>query len=243
MIYTLFSPSEGKRPGGKGAPLHDGALLFGLAPRAKILTAYDAIANGEDLEAAQVLFGLKKASGPYRHHIYKAATMPAVARYNGVAYEYLDIATLDKDALTYLNSNLIIFSNLFGALRGGNLIPNYKVKQGNSIGGIAPDHFYKAAFNDRIDTMIDAHEILDLRAGYYDKFYKPAKPVTAMKFIKDGKVVSHWAKAYRGIVLRHLAQNRFETVDALLASEIPGLHCKEILQKRAKREAVFEIIA
>lgn len=242
MICTLFSPSEGKRPGGDEAPLHDGALLFGIAPRAEILTAYNAIANGDNLDAALALFGLKKAYDPYRHDIFKVPTMPAAMRYDGVAYDYLDITTLDKDARAYLDTNLVIFSNLFGPLRGGDLIPNYKVKQGNMIGDIAPDRFYNAAFNTKLDTMLAGCDILDLRAGYYDKFYTPATPVTTMKFIKGGKVVSHWAKAYRGIVLRHLAQHRLESIDALLASDIPGLRCKEILQKRGKHEVICEIV-
>jgi hypothetical protein len=245
MIYTLFSPSEGKRPGGEDMPLDSDMILFGLEPRKAILDTYNSIVSGSDEKEVLSLFGLKKPedAAPYLTDIYTAPTLPAVERYDGVAYEYLDYPTLDADARSYLGTHLIIFSNLFGPLRGGDRIPTYKVKQGNTIGDIAPERYYKAAFNDALDAMTNDSEILDLRAGYYDKFFKPSRPVTSMKFIKGGKVVSHWAKAYRGIVLRHLAQHRFETIDALLASEIPGLHCKELLEKRGKREAVFEIIS
>lgn len=245
MIFTLFSPSEGKRPGGIDTPLNTQNILFGLASRREILDTYNSIINGSDENEVLSLFGLKKAedAASYLADIYAAPTLPAVERYDGVAYEYLDFSSLDAAARDYLYSNLIIFSNLFGPLKGGDRIPTYKVKQGNTVGAIAPERYYKEAFNDALDTLIDGNEILDLRAGYYDKFFKPSRPVTTMKFMKEGKVVSHWAKAYRGIVLRHLARHRFETIDALLASQIPGLHCKEILEKKGKREAVFEIIS
>lgn len=244
MIYTLFSPSEGKRPGGTYPPLDAHSLLFGLDARRSILDAYNHIVTNEEPDAALALFGLKKLldASPYLHDIYSAPTMQALYRYDGVAYDYLDAESLNDDAVAFLDEYLIIFSNLFGPLRGGDRIPNYKVKQGNAIGGIAPERYYKEAFNERLDTLIGDNEILDLRAGYYDKFYKPARPVMTMKFIKDGKVVSHWAKAYRGIVLRHLAQHRFPSVDALLASDIPGLALRELLEKRNKTEVLFDIL-
>jgi len=97
-------------------------------------------------------------------------------------------------------------------------------------------------FNIPLDTLTAAGEILDLRAGYYDKFFVPSQPVTTMKFMKEGKVVSHWAKAYRGIVLRHLAKNRFASIRELLASDIPGLRISEIIEKRRKTEVVYDII-
>jgi len=244
MIFTLFSPSEGKRGGGEGPALQDDALLFGLTERRPILQAYNVIVHGTDRDAAMALFGLKKPedAAPYFLDIFTAPTLPALERYDGVAYEYLDYDSLDAAAQAYLRTNLIIFSNLFGPLRGGDRIPNYKVKQGNAVGGIAPDRFYKDTFNTALDTMTAPGEILDLRAGYYDKFFTPSQPVTTMKFIKDGKVVSHWAKAYRGIVLRHLARHRFASLRELLASDIPGLRIAEILEKRRKTEVVYDII-
>ncbi len=244
MIFTLFSPSEGKRDGGDESPIEEESLLFGPADRKPILDMYNTIVTNDDLDTKLSLFGLKKPedAAPYIIDIYAAPTMTAVRRYDGVAYDYLDYDTLEVAAQRYLHEQLLIFSNLFGVLRGGDSIPNYKVKQGNAVGDIVPERFYKERFGDRLDEYIAENELLDLRAGYYEKFYKPAQPVTTMKFVKNGKVVSHWAKAYRGIVLRHLAQHRFETVEALLASDIPGLRIKEILEKKNKREVVYDII-
>jgi uncharacterized protein len=244
MIFTLFSPSEGKRDGGTLPALGSETLLFGLGPRQALLDAYRSLVDGADRSAALALFGLKKPedAAPYFLDIFTAPTLPACERYDGVAYDYLDLASLDEAAKTYLREHLIIFSNLFGPLRGGDRIPNYKVKQGNAVGDFAPERYYREAFNMQLDAMTADGEILDLRAGYYEKFFKPSQPVTTMKFIKDGRVVSHWAKAYRGIVLRHIARHRFGSVRELLASDIPGLRLREILEKRAKTEVVYDIL-
>ncbi|MDX1294644.1 MAG: peroxide stress protein YaaA, partial [Sulfurimonadaceae bacterium] len=84
--------------------------------------------------------------------------------------------------------------------------------------------------------------VLDLRAGYYDKFYKPSQPFTTLKFIKGGKVVSHWAKAYRGTVLRQLALNSVDSLDDFMKLEIEGLMVKEIKKVKNKTEIVFDIV-
>ena len=62
-----------------------------------------------------------------------------------------------------------------------------------------------------------------------------------MKFIKNGKVVSHWAKAYRGKVLRKLSQVQPNTIEEFENINFEGLHVEEILVKKLKREYIFKI--
>ncbi len=242
MLYTLFSPAESKHSGGKENPLSD--LLFGLSPRETILNRYNEIINSGDIETIKALFGIKKETDivPYLGNLFSTPTMCAIERYNGVAYEYLDFPSFSSDTQTYLKNHTLIFSNLYGVVMGGDKIANYKVKQGNSIGEIAPDKFYGQLLKDKLDTLLDSQEILDLRAGYYDKFYKISQPYTTLKFIKEGKVVSHWAKAYRGIVLRNLATHRIESLDDFMKMEIDGLMVKEIKTIKNKTEIVFDIV-
>ena len=242
MLYTLFSPSEGKHHGGDGAPLD--TLLFGLAPRRGILETYDAVVNSGDTEAVKALFGYKRAEdcAPYLGRLFDTPTMPAVERYDGVAYDYLDVASLPKEAMAYLKEHTVIFSNLYGPVMGGDMIADYKVKQGNAVGGIEPDLYYKKAFSDALDALLSGHDILDLRAGYYDRFYKPSAPFTTLKFMKEGKVVSHWAKAYRGTVLRQLALHGVDSLEAFMKLEIEGLIVNEIKKMKLKTEIVFDIV-
>lgn len=86
------------------------------------------------------------------------------------------------------------------------------------------------------------HEILDLRAGYYDKFYKTKERYTTLKFLKNGKTVSHWAKAYRGIVLREIALNNITTLDEFIALDIKNLQVKEIKTIKNKTEIIYDIL-
>ena len=116
------------------------------------------------------------------------------------------------------------------------------VSKGNKIGDMLPERFYKEAFTQQLDTLLQEHDLLDLRAGYYDKFYKVTKPYTTLKFIKNGKVVSHWAKAYRGIVLRHLAQHNIASLKSFMAIEIQGLIILEIKKIKHKTEIVYDIV-
>jgi len=242
MLYTLFSPSEGKNRGGQSHKESD--ILFGYAPRQEILTSYNTIVNSGDMEAIKRLFGIKKESDidPYIQDVFTAAKLPAIERYSGVAFEYLDYSSLSEEARSYLKRQVIIFSNLYGSILGGDMIANYKVKQGNSIGEIAPEKFYKERFSYQLDLQLMQHQILDLRAGYYDKFYKSKQEYTTLKFLKGGKSVSHWAKAYRGIVLRTLAQHQVDSIEDFMKLEIETLKVEEIKQIKNRREIVYSIL-
>ncbi len=243
MLYTLFSPSEGKRVGGD-MPTEESDILFGYTARREILTAYNTIVNSGEMAALKALFGIKKESDitPYIEDLFTAPKMAAIERYSGVAFDYLDIMSLDAEAQAYLKKQVIIFSNLYGPILGGDKIANYKVKQGNSIGSIAPEKFYNDRFSYQLDLLLMDHEILDLRAGYYDKFYKTKQEYTTLKFLKGGKTVSHWAKAYRGIVLRTLAQHQVDTIDDFMKLEIEKLQVEEIRKVKNKTEIIYSII-
>jgi len=240
MLKILFSPAEGKNSGGDEEKKE---LLGSNDARADILNEYNNIIKGENEEDIKNLFGFKKFSDceAYINDIYSSGLMCAIERYQGVAYEYLDMKSLNIDEKEYLKNSTIIFSNLYGPLLGGDPIANYKVKQGNNIGAITPDKFYKERFSYQLDLYLGDSEILDLRAGYYDKFYKVNKPYTTLKFLKDGKTVSHWAKAYRGVVLRELAKHNISSLEQFKSLEIPNLSIHEIKVIKNKTEIVYNI--
>ena len=241
MLKILFSPSEGKRSGGNATPKD----IFGaLNARDEILKAYNDIVLSQNEEDIKRLFGFKKFSEcqPYICNVFDSPLMMAAERYQGVAYDYLKYSELDTAAQNYLQKNLIIFSNLYGPVLGGDPIANYKVKQGNSIGDIAPEKFYKERFSYQLDLYLASDEILDLRAGYYDKFYKSTKPYTTLKFLKNGKTVSHWAKAYRGIVLREIAKHNITTMQEFMKLEIDTLCVQEIKIIKNKTEIIYNIV-
>lgn len=121
-------------------------------------------------------------------------------------------------------------------------IPDYKLKQGETFNNLKIEKFYMDNFSKVIDEYLKDEDIIDLRAGFYEKFYKIEKPYVTMKFIKDGKVVSHWAKAYRGIILKLLAQNSISSIEELMSMQIENLKIEEIKKQKLKTEIVYSII-
>lgn len=245
-MIILFAPSEGKREGGTLPPLNPYTLLFPeLCPKRLEVTAqYQKLVDEGNDEVLSKLFGIKdpQAFGRYKTPFEAAPAMKAIERYDGVAYGYLNYAELSSEAQHYIDSHVILFSNLFGPIRAGDSIPDYKLKQGSSLGSFAPEKFYKEHFSAALDEMIGDQEVLDIRAGFYDKFYIPKNKTTTLKFLKEGKAVSHWAKAYRGVVLREAARHRVESLQALLALDIEGLILSEIIETKKTKEIIYRIV-
>lgn len=245
-MKILLAPSESKNTGGEKAFTLQNLLFPSLLPqRTKLLHQYINILQQNDSSTLSKMFGLKKETDIQKYQkqdIIHQGTMKAIERYTGVAFDYLDYQTLEKSQKNTIDNNVIIFSNLFGAVRADDFIPDYKLKQGEAIGDIKVDKFYKTHSSKHLDAYLAEEEILDLRAGFYDKFYIPNKAYTSLKFIKEGKVVSHWAKAYRGIVLRHIAQNHIKSIDALIQLPIKGLEIKEHKTSKNKTEIIYEIL-
>ncbi len=245
LMKILLAPSETKKTGGEERFDPCSLLFESLCPaRLKLLHRYTNILQQGDSTELQTMFGLKKAEEIAYHagkDLIHEAAMKVIERYTGVAFEHLSYATLPSEAKAYLKKHLLIFSNLFGILRAGDLIPEYRLQQGKAIGEIKPEQFYRPLLKPLLDTYLEGEEILDIRAGFYDKYYKPSQPYTTLKFTKGGKVVSHWAKAYRGIVLREIAMAGIETLETFLALPIEGLSIKEIQTKGIKTEVIYAI--
>jgi cytoplasmic iron level regulating protein YaaA (DUF328/UPF0246 family) len=243
-MKILLAPSETKKSGGD-ASFHLNSLLFeSLLPhRTKLLHTYMNVLQKGDIPTLSKMFGLKKESDILAHKkdIIHELTMKAIQRYTGVAFDHLGYEKLDGQAQNYIDNHVILFSNLFGPIRASDLIPEYKLKQGEPVGEIKTEKFYHEHAAALMEEYLAEEEILDLRAGFYDKFYKPSKPYTALKFIKEGKVVSHWAKAYRGIVLREIAKADIESLEAFIKLPIEGLSIKEFQTKKNKTEIIYEI--
>lgn len=243
-MKILLAPSETKKSGGDLSFNPRNLLFEDLLPyRTKLLHTYTNVLQKGDMPTLSKMFGLKKEADILEHKkdIIHELTMKAIQRYTGVAFDYLDYEGLDPEAQAYIDSHVILFSNLFGPIRASDLIPEYRLKQGESVGDIKTEKFYNEHAAALMEAYLAEDEILDLRAGFYDKFYKPTKPYTTLKFIKEGKVVSHWAKAYRGIVLREIAKAGIDSLEAFMKLPIEGLSIKEIQTKQNKTEIIYEI--
>lgn len=244
-MIILFAPSEGKRLGGDGCSLSASSLIFSelYEKRLEVISKYEKKVRESGYDDLKELFGIKDEKEFERYKVPFDCTpsMKAIERYDGVAYDYLDYSNLDGYQQAYIDRNVILFSNLFGPIGAGDFIPDYKLKQGSTIDSMAPEKFYKKYFTDSLDAWIGDQEVLDLRAGFYDKFYTAKKTPMTLKFLKDGKVVSHWAKAYRGLVLRAIAQNNIQSLEDFRQLSIEGLTAFETIKTEKKNEIIYTI--
>ncbi len=247
MIFMkiLLAPSETKTLY-KDTNFDIDSLLFAnlLPQRKDILEKYNEIIKNNDQKEIKEMFGLKKDSdiAQYLLRIDKSSmACKAIKLYTGVAFDYLDFISLNDKEQKYIEENVIIFSNLFGPIKAGDFLPLYRLQQSKSVGEIKTDEIYRKYSSKLLDEFLKDEDILDIRAGYYDKFYLPNKNYTTLKFLKDGKVVSHWAKAYRGKVLREIATNQIENIKDFMALPIEGLSLSEIQTRKNKTEIIYKI--
>lgn len=244
-MKILFSPSETKKEGGESKVISQNHFLFSehFEKRLEILNKYNDFLKIATKEQLEKLFGTKKDDiiNKYKTDIFKSPVLKAIQRYEGVAYDYLSYNNLENNAKKYIDENVIIFSNLIGPILAKDEIPDYKLKQSETFENLKIDKFYSDNFSEALDEFLENDDILDLRAGFYEKFYTIKKPYYTMKFMKDNKVISHFAKAYRGEVLKLLAKNQIQTFEQLLDMQIPNLSIVEIKEQKLKKEIVFSI--
>jgi cytoplasmic iron level regulating protein YaaA (DUF328/UPF0246 family) len=242
-MKILLAPSETKTKGGNDNFNLDSLLFKSLSStRKQLLHKYINILQKNDFSELSKMFGLKKEHDVNYHNrdIIHELTIKAIERYTGVAFDYLNYKSLEKDSKEYIDKNVILCSNLFGFLRADDLIPEYRLKQGEAVGELKPEKLYKEQ-SYLMEEYLKDEDILDLRAGFYDKFYKPTKNYTTLKFIKEGKVVSHWAKAYRGLVLREIAKVKIDSIEEFMNLSIENLSINEIQTKKNKTEIIYTI--
>lgn len=242
-MKILFSPSESKGDISPFANNIKNELIFKelFSQREVFIDKYDEIVKSGNEAKIKKLFGLKSIKDIDTTSLFKKLTQKAILRYNGVAYKYLNHEALNKKEQDFIDKNVIIFSNLFGPILAGDKIPNYKLKQGETIDGLKPEITYHEVFKNSLDSFLENEFIIDLRAAFYENFYHVNVPYISFKFIKNGKVVSHWAKAYRGLVLRELAKFQPKHEEEFGGIKFLNLNLLEIKQLKNKKEYLFEI--
>ena len=245
-MKILFSPSEAKTAVSSNKFIDRGDFIFPnlYEKRCEILKIYDDFLQKATVEKISKLFGVKNLTDEpsLRESLFKKGAIKAVMRYDGVAYKHLDYRSLDSAAQDFIDKNTLIFSNLFGPVLAADALPEYKLKQGERIDGLNLEEFYRQNFSGEIDGWLGDDDILDLRAEFYEKFYRIRKPFATLKFLKNGKVVSHYAKAYRGIVLRQVAQNGVKNFDELCKMDIENLRLIDVKKTGPKSEFLVQIV-
>lgn len=237
-MIILLAPAETKKEGGCNNTLSKDIFFYAD----DIIDTYEKYIEDASIDELSTWFGIKKLDDvkKYKRSIKNLPTMKAIQRYTGVAFEALDYNSLDTNQKDFIDKHVLLYSNLFGMLKADDKIPEYKFKQGAILPQINQEKYYKEHLKEKLDAYL-GDEVLDLSANYYQKYYKPSANVITFKFLKNGKVVSHWAKHYRGAMVRQIAINNIDNFTALMNFNFEGLEIQEIQEKKNIKTIVMEI--
>ncbi|WP_181019528.1 YaaA family protein [Nonomuraea typhae] len=205
-MLILLPPSEGKAAEGRGPAL--GELSFPALDKARkrVRTALGRASKRRD--ALGVLGLTPGLAGELDKNLAleSAPALPAAELYTGVLYDNLGLSTLSAAERARAEESILIFSGLWGVLRPADRVPPYRLSMGVTLpvlGGLAS--FWRPPLTKELDRLPGL--VVDLRSGTYAGAWKAGDRSVAVRVFRDGKVVSHMAKATRGAVARALVRS------------------------------------
>ncbi|MFG1923914.1 YaaA family protein [Cryptosporangium sp. NPDC048952] len=211
-LTLLLPPSETKRPGGDGPALDLSTLAFPQLRdvRERVLTGLTELVGG-DPEVALKALGLtlgQRDQLALDAALQTAPTSPALFRYTGVLYDAFDPAGLTPAQRKRAADRVVITSALFGAVRGGDLIPAYRFSAGARLPGLGTlGALWKPVLGPALAELPGL--VVDLRSGAYMQLgpVPGAITVRVLYVAPDGSrsVVSHFNKHAKGLLTRALA--------------------------------------
>lgn len=198
---VLLAPSEDKAKGG-----HTGKLSETVGQKWVREKLVELVVHGGP-GACSKAFGVKggsleKAREEALALRHPVPLMPALERYQGVAFGALDAASLPKESW----KQVFILSNLRGLVRGDELVPPYKLK----LGGIPR---LKAHWQLHLKSLLDTipkGPIWELLPNEHADLLKSwERPRHTLEIVnEEGSTISHYSKLYRGLVARWILEHQ-----------------------------------
>ncbi len=221
-MHILLPPSEGKTAGGRGRPLHlrgaDGPLA---TPRSQALDALTALLAGDASRAARALLlpdGVAAGALRANARVRESPTTPALRRYAGVVYDGIDAATMSPAEQRVAGRSVVIFSGLFGVVRGDEPVPQYRVPAKAVLPGLGiASTFWRPHLQLALRDVLRRGLVIDLRSGDYAAMWRPepelaARTVTVRVLSRAPRggyaVVSFTSKLAKGRLARALVRRR-----------------------------------
>jgi hypothetical protein len=101
-------------------------------------------------------------------------TRPALERYAGVVYDGLASADLDAAAQRLARRTVLVFSGLFGVVRGDEPVPNYRVPAKAALPGVGVvGTFWRPVLDEAVPSLLDRGLVVDLRSSDYAAMWRP----------------------------------------------------------------------
>jgi hypothetical protein len=237
-VHLLLPPSEGKTSGGRGRPLNRRAPGAGpLADaRAKTLAALGTLVGGADSDAAAALLlppGVVADALAANRAVLESPTAPALRRYAGVVYDGVDFDTLGSTEQRVAARATLIFSGLFGVVRGGDPVPEYRVPAKAVLPGLGvAAAFWRPVLAEALPPLLRRGLVVDLRSSDYAAMWRPdptlADRVVGIRILSPvprggHAVISYNSKYAKGRLARALVRRQargedIRTVDDVVAA-------------------------
>lgn len=166
--------------------------------------------------------------GAWSRRFTDANSRPAVLAFNGDVYDGLDATSLAPDDLTWAQQHLRILSGLYGLLRPLDRLQPYRLEMGTKLATPGAQDLY-GYWGPRLSEQLNqclardrAPVVVNLASQEYFKAVQ--RPVLKARVIdcqfedwKNGqwKIISFHAKRARGLMARHLIQQRIDHPDGL----------------------------
>lgn len=163
----------------------------------------------------------------------------AVLAFNGDVYEGLDAPSLNEQDLRWAQDHLRILSGLYGVLRPLDLMQAYRLEMGTRLATARGRNLYEFWGNritDQLNALLQAERaqggeglLLNLASEEYFKSVQPQRLDGRLLEVRFEdwktdryKVISFHAKRARGLMARHLIQQRVEDEEGVKAFAAEG---------------------
>lgn len=234
-MRLLLPPSESKRPGGRGRPLATRGLTGPLAAtRSVLIDALQRLLAGDPAAATAALQlppGVARDALAANAAVTSAPTMAALRRYTGVVYDALGYGSLPPAARRVADRSVLIFSGLWGVVRGDEPVPDYRVPAKASLPGIGvAGSTWRPVLAAAMPALLGDGLVVDLRSTDYAAMWRPPRErdvvtVRVLSPLPRGGlgVVSFPSKHGKGVLARALLAAaahgaRPETIDDVAAA-------------------------
>ncbi len=200
-MIILLPPSEGKAPDGDTVSFREAHSEWAkdVQPVLKHLARLSAADRAKfygvkDAAKAKAVHGMNQSA-------LTAPCLPALERYTGVVYQYLDYPTLRKKQAA--RKRIHVVSGLFGLIPGGTAIPAYKLPINPWLA-----RYWKDINTQRLAAAAKKKPVLSLLPQAYAKALALDNAIHVDFRIQGGKkAAGHAGKAIKGRFARFLIEN------------------------------------
>lgn len=204
-MFLLLPPSEGKSA-------EPGLSSFAAACPEQVDPVAGVVKHLRKVKAAERprIYGVStaekaKAAHALNQSALDAPVLPALERYTGVVYNHIGYPNLRNR--TAAREHVLIVSALFGLIRGGTPLPDYKLSMNPWLA-----RYWQPLNTTRLRALAGKRPVVNLLSQSYAKAVA-GDGIMAVDFRVQGgrKAAGHFGKAIKGRFVRWIVENGIQS--------------------------------